>query len=260
MQGAAPVVTISTTSGTGTETDPYCVITREETGEKLDFALDEIFPVLSIIDPELMCTLPRSLTLCQGFDALFHAAECFITNNHQNRLVDIYAEDAIHHVAENLPLVLRDGNNLEARTNMAYAADILCGYTQSLICTTSHHIIAQAIGGVFPQVPHGVTLILIAQEYYKKVAHFFPDLFDELGEMMGTPRDAANPGMGFVNALGQLMKATGADSLTMEQFDITQEGLPTVAKNAVEVVGLDCDRYPTPLTTQDVLELLKKSW
>ena len=260
VQGAAAVVTISTTSGTGTEADPYCVITREETGEKLDFALDEIFPVLSIIDPELMCTLPRSLTLCQGFDALFHASECYITNNHENRLVDIYAEDAVRHVAKNLPLVLADGSNLEARTNMAYAADILCGYTQSLICTTSHHIIAQAIGGVFPQVPHGVTLILIALEYYKKVSHFFPVLFDELGEMMGTPRDPDNPGMGFITALERLMEITGASSLTMEQFGITQEGLPTVAKNAVEVVGLDCDRYPTPLTTEDVLELLKKSY
>lgn len=260
VQGAAAVVTISTTSGTGTEADPYCVITREKTGEKLDFALDEIFPVLSIIDPELMCTLPRSLTLCQGFDALFHASECYITNNHENRLVDIYAEDAVRHVAENLPLVLADGSNLEARTNMAYAADILCGYTQSLICTTSHHIIAQAIGGVFPQVPHGVTLILIALEYYKKVSHFFPVLFDELGEMMGTPRDPDNPGMGFITALERLMEITGASSLTMEQFGITQEGLPTVAKNAVEVVGLDCDRYPTPLTTEDVLELLKKSY
>ena len=51
---AAPIVTISTTAGTGTETDPYCVITNEETNEKLDFAVDAIFPTLSIIDPELM--------------------------------------------------------------------------------------------------------------------------------------------------------------------------------------------------------------
>ena len=76
---AAPIVTISTTCGTGTETDPYCVITNEETKEKLDFALDQIFPALSIIDPELMCSLPHKLTLYQGFDALFHLAECYIT-------------------------------------------------------------------------------------------------------------------------------------------------------------------------------------
>lgn len=260
VRGATPVVTVSTTSGTGTETDPYCVITREETGEKLDFALDAIFPVLSIIDPELMCTLPRSLTIYQGFDALFHAAECYITNGHKNRLVDIYAEDAVCHVAENLPKVLEDGGDIEARTKMAYAADILCGYTQSLVCTTSHHIIGQAMGGVFPQVPHGATLILVALEYYKRVCGYFPELFDELGEMMGHSRNNWEPGMGFGRALAELMKTTGADAMTMTQFGVTIQGLSTIAKNAVEVVGLDCDRYPTPLTTKDVLDILERSF
>lgn len=259
VKNAVPVVTVSTTSGTGTEADPYCVITREETWEKLDFALDEIFPVLSIIDPELMCSLPRSLTIFQGFDALFHAAECYITNNHSNRLVDIYAQDAVCHVAENLTRVLSNPNDIEARTNMAYAADILCGYTQSLICTTSHHIIGQAIGGVFPQVPHGATLILIAQQYYNRVCRYFPVLFDELGEMMGQARDVLQPGAGFGIALEKLLAETGADQLTMAQFGITEDKLPTVAKNSAEVVGFDCDRYESSLTTADVLEILESS-
>lgn len=260
VRGAAPVVTVSTTSGTGTEADPYCVITREETGEKLDFALDAIFPVLSVIDPALMCSLPHSLTLYQGFDALFHAAECYVTNNHDNRLVDLYARDAVCHVAANLTRVLSNPNDLNARTNMAYAADILCGYTQSLICTTSHHIIGQAIGGVFPQVPHGATLLLVARKYYQRVCSQFPQLFDELGELMGQPCDPGQPGKGFGVALDKLLAATGADRLTMAQFGITRDKLSTIAKTSVEVVGFDCDRYPQPLTTTDVLEILEASF
>ena len=77
VSGAFPVVAISTTAGTGTEADPYAVVTNEETNEKLDFTLDEIFPASSIIDPELMLTLPHKLTLFQGFDALFHASPSF---------------------------------------------------------------------------------------------------------------------------------------------------------------------------------------
>ena len=258
--GAAPIITISTTAGTGTEADPYSVITKEDTNEKIDFALDEIFPVLSIIDPELMCTLPPSLTTYQGFDAIFHASECYITNNHENRLVDIYSEDAVRHVTTNITKVLANGNDIEARTNMAYAADILCGYTQSLICTTSHHIIGQAIGGVFPTVPHGATLMVIALEYYKFVCKFFPDLFDELGEYMNHPRDASRPGHGFVDALEKLMVATNSQDLKMSDFGITKDKFEEVAKNAVEVVGLDCDRYPVPLTVADAIGILERSF
>lgn len=260
VKGAAPVITISTTSGTGTEADPYCVITKEETGEKIDFALDAIFPVISIIDPELMCSLPRSLTLMQGFDGIFHASECYVTNNHKNRLVDIYAKDAVCHIAQNIMKVLEDGNDIEARTNMAYAADILCGYTQSLICTTSHHIIGQAIGGVYPQVPHGATLILVALEYYKKVSKYFPELFDELGEMMGVQKDPGKKGEGFVIALEKLIDKSGASELTMSGYGITKEGLEEVATNAIDVVGFDCDNYNPSLTKDEVIEILVNSF
>lgn len=150
VSGAFPVVAISTTAGTGTEADPYAVVTNEETNEKLDFTLDEIFPAISIIDPELMLTLPHKLTLFQGFDALFHASECYVNNGNENRLTELFAVDAIEKVAKHLPIVSEDGSNLESRSNISYAANILCGFTQSLVCTTSHHIIAQALGGFFP--------------------------------------------------------------------------------------------------------------
>lgn len=100
VSGAFPVVAISTTAGTGTEADPYAVVTNEETNEKLDFTLDEIFPAISIIDPELMLTLPHKLTLFQGFDALFHASECYVNNGNENRLTELFAVDAIEKVAQ----------------------------------------------------------------------------------------------------------------------------------------------------------------
>lgn len=63
VQVAAPIITIATTCGTGTETDQYCVITKEETAEKIDFTMDALFPTLSIIDPELMVS-PLSTSGC----------------------------------------------------------------------------------------------------------------------------------------------------------------------------------------------------
>lgn len=258
---AAPVVTISTTAGTGTETDPYCVITRTDTNEKLDFAVDAIFPVISVIDPELMMTLPRSLTLYQGFDALFHLSECYITNNHENRLVDIYSEDGIRAVAKWLPVVAEDGSNLEGRVNMSYAANILAGYTQSLINCTSHHITGQTMGGLFPNVAHGASLILIAKEYYKRVCRYFPELFDEMGEFMGVKADPEHPGAGFITALTGLLHVTGMDCLTMSEFGIKKEDCKKIADMTVNNTGIaDMDRYPEALTAEDIEGILERSY
>ena len=258
VSGAFPVMTISTTCGTGTETDPYAVITNEDTGEKLDFALDEIFPRISIIDPELMKSLPRTLTLYQGFDALFHAAECYVNNQGRNRLIDLFAIDAVEKVSQNLEKVLANGDDIEARSHMAYAADILCGFTQALGPVTSHHIIAQALGGIYPNVAHGATLILTAEHYYKKVQALAPKEFDEIGAVMGEKIDPANPGGAFVTGLIKLMKSTGAYDVTMSSFGITKEGLAKVGDIAVNVVGYDIDVYK--VTEEDTHDILMKSF
>lgn len=258
---AAPVMTITTTCGTGTETDPYCVITNEETNEKLDFSVEAIFPRVSIIDPELMTSLPRTLTLYQGFDCLFHLAECYITNKHENRLVDIYAEDGIKAVAKWLPVVAEDGANLEGRVHMSYAANILAGYTQSLINCTSHHIIGQTMGGLFPNVAHGASLILVAEEYYKHVRKYCEQIFDELGEMMGVSADANDPGQGFITGLVNLLDKTGMRDLAMSSFGIAKEDCAKIADMTVNNTGIDdMDRYPESLTVADVQDILEKSY
>ena len=66
---ALPIIAIPTTAGTGTEADPWTVITNEEKQEKIGFGNQHTFPALSIVDPELMVSIPPHLTAYQGFDA-----------------------------------------------------------------------------------------------------------------------------------------------------------------------------------------------
>lgn len=73
-----PIIAITTTAGTGTEADPWTVITKPETAEKIGFGNEQTFPAISIVDPELMLSIPPALTAYQGFDALFHAMEGYI--------------------------------------------------------------------------------------------------------------------------------------------------------------------------------------
>lgn len=255
---AAPIVTISTTCGTGTECDPFCVITNEETKEKLDFSVEAIFPSISIIDPQLMMTLPRSLTIYQGFDALYHAAECYVANGHKNRMVDLYATESVKIVAENLAAVVNNPDDLEARTNLAYAADILSGYTQALTCVTSHHIIAQTLGGMYPTFQHGATLIVLAEAYYSRVCSLLPDEFDELGSIMGIQRNPAKPGYAFVQGIIDLMEKTNSRYLKMSDFGVQESDFEKIVSMTVHQVGVDLDRYT--LTETDFIEILKNSY
>jgi len=258
ITGAAPVVAVTTTSGTGTETDPYCVITNESTGEKLDFACDKLFPVASIIDPELMTGLSREQTIYQGFDAFFHAEECFIVNQHNNKLVDIFAEESVRTVFTWLPKAADEGKDMEARTYMAYAADILSGYTQSLINTTSHHIIAQYLGGKYPDLPHGLSLIAIAEAYYKKIIEFVPDALEELGVMMGGNPVPGKKGENFIKRLTEMLDAMEMRRPALSGYGMKKEDIKDIAKGVVDDIGLDCDIYR--LTAVDVEEILEKSY
>lgn len=258
VTGASPIVTVTTTCGTGAEVDQYCVITKLETAEKLDFTVDALFPTLSIIDPELMLSLPQNQTMYQGFDAFFHNAECYMTNDHRNRLLDLYSIDGFTTAYKWLPEVVKDGSNLEARVNMSYAANILGGYSMGLDFVTTHHIIAQTMGGVFPQIAHGATLILIAKEFYKRYTKHAPEFFDDMGEKLGTPADPAQPGTGFCRALDKLMADTGADQLKMSDFGVDRSQFQKIADVTVDVTEIDWDRYV--MTKEEIVELLEASY
>lgn len=258
LEKAAPIVTVSTTCGTGTETDQYCVITKVETAEKIDFTVDALFPTLSIIDPELMTSLPKSQTMYQGFDAFFHNAECYITNNNQNKLLDLFTIEGFTTVHEWLPRALENGEDLEARTYMSYGANILGGYAMAHCFVTTHHIIGQMMGGVYPKVPHGATLIFVAKEFYRLWAPKFPEFFDKMGQLLGVQPDPENPGFGFATAVEKLMEVTGADQLKMSDFGVEPSSFEQIADNTINLVGIDWDRYV--MTKEEIVELLEKSY
>ncbi len=94
-----PIVTIATSSGTGSEVNCWGVISNPDTNEKIGFGYPELVPVLAIVDPELMKTVPAKYTAYQGFDALFHNTEVMISNG-VNILSETIALSAIESIAK----------------------------------------------------------------------------------------------------------------------------------------------------------------
>ena len=132
-----PVVAITTTAGTGSETDASCVITNPGTQEKIGQGHPTLFPRLAIVDPELMLTVPPDYTAYQGFDALFHSTEAYISA-YANLMSDMYALSAIESVGRNLAAAVADGSNLAARERVAWG-NTLSGTVMCVgSCTSSH--------------------------------------------------------------------------------------------------------------------------
>lgn len=256
-----PIVAITTTAGTGTEIDPWTVITHETKNEKIGFGLPQTFPVLSIVDPELMLSVPPKLTAFQGFDAFFHAAEGYIAKI-ATPISDIYALKSIGLIRKYLPTAVKEGTNLEARTNVALA-NSLAGMVESTSSCTSEHSMEHAMSAYYPELPHGAGLIMISLAYFKKFADKTPQRFIDMAEAMGIQTSAlpeSERAYSFVAALRELQQECGVDSLKMSDYGIKKEDFPKFAQNARTTMGglLQLDCYP--LSDADIIGIFEESY
>ncbi|MEG2001351.1 MAG: iron-containing alcohol dehydrogenase, partial [Evtepia sp.] len=235
-QHPLPIVAIPTTAGTGTEVDPWTVVSNEETNEKISCGNDKTFPILAVVDPNFMLSVPPLFTAYQGFDALFHSTEGYIANM-ANLMSDMYALKAIESVGRNLAAACADGKNMVAREQVAFGST-LSGVVMCVSCTTSEHALEHALSAYHHTLPHGAGLIMISIAYYTHFVNHAPDLADRFVDMakaMGKS-DATEP-MDFVKALADLQKVCGVDTLKMSDYGITREELPTLARSAKETMG-----------------------
>jgi alcohol dehydrogenase len=259
--GALPVVAITTTADTGTEADTWTVITKEDTHEKIGFGNDHTFPVLSIVDPELMLTVPADLTAYQGFDALFHSVEGYIATA-ANPVSDALALKSIDLIAKYLPAAVKDGSNLEARTQVALA-NTLAGMVESLSSCTSEHSMEHAMSAYHPKIAHGAGLIMLSEAYHTFFMEKAPERYTDMAKAMGenveglSPRDKA---AAFVKALVKLQKSCGVDVLKMSAFGVKEEEIPVLGENAWHAMGGLFKVDPYPLSMDDTLLILKNAY
>jgi alcohol dehydrogenase class IV len=118
---APPMVAIPTTAGTGSEVGRSTVITLKATGRKTVIFSPHLLPNIAIADPEITFGLPPHLTAATGMDAMTHNLEAYLALGY-HPMCDAIALKGVELVHRNLPLAVRDGRNLEARTGMMAAA------------------------------------------------------------------------------------------------------------------------------------------
>ncbi|MCC0743009.1 iron-containing alcohol dehydrogenase [Clostridioides sp. ZZV14-6044] len=254
-----PVVCITTTAGTGSEADQWGVVTNEETHEKIGVGgYDSLFPVLSIIDPELMKSVPPEFTAYQGFDTLFHAVESYISS-FSSVMSDMYALTAIENVGNYLAHAVKNGSDMKAREHMAFA-NTIAGIVMTISVTTAQHSLEQAMSGYYPRLPHGAGLIMISKAFFGFFIekHACDERFVRMAQALGM-KDA-NKAEDFITALSKLQEACGVADLKMSDYGITPGDFNLIAKSARETMGGLFTANPCEMTHEDCVEVLKKSY
>lgn len=253
-----PIVTIATTSGTGSEINCWGVISNPDTNEKIGFGAPELTPVLAIVDPELMRTVPAKYTAYQGFDALFHNTEVMISNG-VNILSEAIALSAIENITKYLPRAVRDGNDMEARERVAYGST-MAGITMQLTSTTAEHSMEHSMSAYHHNLPHGAGLIMISKAFYEFFIerHACDDQFIKMAKAMGI--ENADKPEDFITALVKLQEDCGVADLKMSDYGFRKEESMTLARGARSMQGGLFLANPCEMTDEDCAGIFDKSY
>lgn len=255
-KGCAPIVCVSTTSGTGTDADQSGVLTNEFKNIKLDCAWPCMWPVYSIVDPELQLSIPPFYTACQGMDVIFHCTESYLDKYH-TPYTDMVNLTGLKYAAAAIEVAYNRPDNLEARTQMALASN-LAGIGESMVDLISLHACGHALGSIHHDVPHGYALCLMAPALFEKYLSYpkeVPQRMAYLARVVGYGDTAED----YYRFIIDKLKALDMYYLDYSVYGIDASRAAEYAQKAVADIAPYMNKDEIDLTIEEVTELYKKA-
>ncbi|HHX8508039.1 TPA: L-threonine dehydrogenase [Vibrio diabolicus] len=228
-----PLVSINTTAGTASEMTRFCIITDEERHIKMAIVDKHTTPLMSVNDPELMLAKPASLTAATGMDALTHAIEAYVSIA-ATPITDAVAIKAIELIQAHLRTAVKNGENLEAREQMAYA-QFMAGMAFNNASLGYVHAMAHQLGG-FYDLPHGVCNAILLPHVQRYNAQVCPERLRDVAKAMGVDVEGMSAEQGAAAAIDtivELAKDVGIPS-GIKELGAKLEDIPTLADNALK--------------------------
>ncbi len=228
-----PLIAINTTAGTASEMTRFCIITDEARHVKMAIVDRNVTPLLSVNDPALMVAMPKSLTAATGMDALTHAIEAYVSTA-ANPITDACALKAIELISLNLRVAVRDGNDLPARENMAYA-QFLAGMAFNNASLGFVHAMAHQLGG-FYDLPHGVCNAVLLPHVQSFNAKVCAERLAVVAQAMGVDIQGCSPEEGAEAAIAAIRTLAGDGEIPAGLRDLGAklQDIPILAANALK--------------------------
>ena len=235
-----PLFALPTTSGTGSEATIAAVVSDPASHEKCFLADPKMLPKAVALDADLLLGMPAPITAATGMDALTHAVETYISlwgTESSNG----YGYAAVKMIFDYLPRAYRDGNDAEAREQMALAA-YYAGMAINDAGVGNVHAIAHQLGRHYG-TPHGLANALVMPEVLRFMAKASEQPLAELGRLIGvadTSTGDAQAAEKFIDAVADLNTRLGVPDVL---DTLREEDIAAIAADAVkEGAG-----YPVPV-------------
>ena len=249
-----PLVAINTTAGTASEMTRFCIITDEARHIKMAIVDKHTTPLMSVNDPELMLAKPASLTAATGMDALTHAIEAYVSIA-ATPVTDAVAIKAMELVQAHLRTAVKDGQNLEAREQMAYA-QFMAGMAFNNASLGYVHAMAHQLGG-FYDLPHGVCNAILLPHVQSYNAKVCPERLKDVAKAMGVNVEGMTNEEGAqaaLDAIKVLSTDVGIPS-GLTELNAKEEDFDTLAENALkDACGFT---NPKQATHEEIVEIFK---
>lgn len=228
-----PLIAINTTAGTASEMTRFCIITDEARHIKMAIVDKNTTPLMSVNDPKLMLAKPASLTAATGMDALTHAIEAYVSIA-ATPITDAVAIKAIELIQAHLRTAVEDGQNLEAREQMAYA-QFMAGMAFNNASLGYVHAMAHQLGG-FYDLPHGVCNAVLLPHVQRYNAQVCPERLLDVAKAMGVNVEGMTAEQGAdaaLEAIQVLSKDVGIPA-GLKELGAKDEDISILADNALK--------------------------
>ena len=249
-----PLVSLPSTSGTGSETTPYAVITNPRTHEKPALVSPGIFFRATIIDPELPSGMPPRLTAATGIDTFAHAFENYTSANRHPvaHALDVAAMEA---VASLLPRAVEYGEE-EARDGMAWAS-AMGGVVLALSGAHMIHGMEHPVSGHF-DVAHGEGLSALLPASVRHFGRGVPENVARVARILGE-EPGEDPAEACARGIERLLEKVGL-RLSLREIGVERSLIPRLAEDAMRTMGRTVRRAPVETGLDDLVRVYEESF
>ena len=207
----------------------------------------------------MMLTVPKTLSMYQGFDAFFHLAEGYVhpMASDLSKSLSLYGMSLIR---DYLPKVYRNPEDKVAREKVCLAS-LVGGMVECYSSCTFEHTLEHAISSLFHDVIHGAGLIAISEAYFNRLATS-KKVNAELIEMARLFDPKARSAFSFANALHDLKAKCHVGKVDLKSFGILEKDISRIAKKAQSLVGNDGKDFSDPISYsyRDIVNILEDSY
>ena len=254
---SVPIIAINTTAGTASEVTINYVITNEDTHIKMVMIDKNCLASIAVSDPELMTGKPADLTAATGMDALTHAIEAYVSTG-AYELTDVLALEAVKLIGESLEDAVKDGNNIEARSKMAYASYI-AGMSFNNAGLGYVHSMAHQLGG-FYNLPHGVCNAILLPHVEKFNSANTGDKLRKIAEILGENVEGLSVEEANAKAIKAIMKLSEKVGIPkgLRELGVKEEDFKVMAENALKDACAGTN--PRDVTLEDTIAIFKEAF